>query len=123
MKILRIQKIKKEFSNLAIISCDVLGTKDNIKLNAGFFSLIIILGIFIIIFIIFCSKGYTLLKNKMDEVIYKKFKSNKKNNKLKKSLFINNKNKKIQNNKKNVKIKGKNKNKLNTKIFTSGTKF
>ena len=59
----------------------------------------------------------------MDEVIYKKFKSNKKNNKLKKSLLINNKNKKIQNNKKNVKIKGKNKNKLNTKIFTSGTKF
>ena len=41
MKILRIQKIKKEFSNLAIISCDVLGTKDNIKSNAGFFSLII----------------------------------------------------------------------------------
>ena len=47
----------------------------------------------------------------MDEVIYKKFKSNKKNNKLKKSLLINNKNKKIQNNKKNVKIKGKNKKK------------
>ena len=52
-------KDKIEFSNLAITSCDVLGIKDNIKSNAGFFSLIIILGIFIIIFIIFCSKGYT----------------------------------------------------------------
>ena len=51
------------------------------KKNAGFFSLIIILAIFIIIFIIFCSKGYNSLENKIDDIIYKKFEVKKHKNK------------------------------------------
>ena len=39
----------------------------------------IILAIFIIIFIIFCTKGYNSLENKIDEVIHKKFKNETKN--------------------------------------------
>ena len=77
-------KSKKEVSNLGVTSCNVLGSKENIESNAGFISLIIIFAIFIIIFIIFCSKGYDLLENKIDEVINKKFKSTKKNNKINK---------------------------------------
>ena len=73
---------KNEISNLAITSCNVLGSKEKIKSNAGFFSLIIILAIFVIIFILFCTKGYNLLENKMSEVIHKKFKNE--NNKFKK---------------------------------------
>ena len=73
---------KKDISNLGITSCDVLSSKENIKSNPGFFSLIIIFAILIVIFIIFCSKGYNLLENKMNEVIYKKFKHDKKKKKI-----------------------------------------
>ena len=76
-------------SNLGVTSCNVLGSKENIESNTGFFLLLIILAIFIIIFIIFCSKGYRSLENKIDEVIYKKFK-NIPNNKKNKSLINNN---------------------------------
>ena len=70
---------KNQFSNLDITSCNVLGSKENIESNAGFFLLLIILAIFIIIFIIFCTKGYNSLENKIDEVIHKKFKNEAKN--------------------------------------------
>ena len=50
---------KKEISNSGVTSCNVLSSKENIKSNPGFFSLIIILAIFVIIFIFFCTKGYT----------------------------------------------------------------
>ena len=110
---------KKEISNLGITSCNVLGSKENIKSNPGFFSLIIILAIFLIIFIIFCSKGYNLLENKMSEVIYKKFKyGNKKKNNIKKPLKVHSK--KSKNEKKNKKIKVKNEKYLTTKKKTSG---
>ena len=110
---------KKEISNLGITSCDVLSSKENIKSNPGFFSLIIILGIFVIIFILFCSKGYNLLENKMNEVIYKKFQhKNKKNKKLKKSVDINNKEPKNKRNR--IKIKEKNDKGYNMKIDISG---
>ena len=57
-------------SNLGITSCNVLSSTENIESNAGFYLLLIILAIFIVVFIIFCSKGYNLLENKFDEVIY-----------------------------------------------------
>ena len=66
---------KMDISNLGITSCNVLTSKENIESNAGFYSLLFILIIFIIIFIIFCTKGYNILENKFDEVIYKKFKN------------------------------------------------
>ena len=81
---------KKEISNLGVTSCNVFGDKENIESNTGFFLLLIILAIFIIIFIIFCTRGYNSLENKIYEVIHKKFK-----NKVKKE---NNNNKKINNN-------------------------
>ena len=74
---------KIEISNLGITSCDVLSSEENIKSNPGFFSLILILAIFVIIFILFCTKGYNMLENKMNEVIYKKFEQeNKKKKKI-----------------------------------------
>ena len=97
---------KKDISNLGITSCDVLSSKENIKSNPGFFSLIIIFAILIVIFIIFCSKGYNLLENKMNEVIYKKFKHDKKKKKIRKSINIHHK--KTKHKKNNKKLKEKN---------------
>ena len=77
---------EKGKSNLGIISCNVLGSKENIESNTGFYLLLFILIIFIIIFIIFYCKGYNSLKDKIDEVIHDKFKDEEKkktNNKKK----------------------------------------
>ena len=73
-------------SNLGITSCNVLSSTENIESNAGFYLLLIILAIFIVIFIIFCSKGYNLLENKFDEVIYNKFDKENKKKKRKKKI-------------------------------------
>jgi len=88
---------KKEISNLGITSCNVLSSKENLESNSGFFILLVILAIFIIIFILFCTKGYNMLENKIDEVIYKKFKNETKtkNYKIKNSL-VNNSNNKLR---------------------------
>ena len=79
---------KNNISNLGIVSCNILASKENIESNIGFYLLLIILAIFIIIFIIFCSKGYSLIENKIDDVIYKKFndEDQNRNKKRKKSL-------------------------------------
>ena len=69
---------EKGKSNLGIISCNVLGSKENIESNTGFYLLLFILIIFIIIFIIFYCKGYNSLKDKIDEVIHDKFKDEEK---------------------------------------------
>ena len=47
---------KKEFSNFGLTNCNVLTSTDNIRSNTGFFLLLLILALFIIIFIIFCSR-------------------------------------------------------------------
>ena len=90
---------KKDISNLGITSCNVLSSKENIETNPGFFLLLIILAIFIIIFIIFCTKGYSLLENKIDEVIHKRFKNEKNNKKNNNANLLTNINKKKRNNK------------------------
>ena len=79
---------KKDSTNFGVASCNLFDSTENIKSNTGFFLLLIILAIFIIVSIVFCSKGYNLLMNKMDEVIYKKFKnkSNSQINKIKKNF-------------------------------------
>ena len=69
---------KKGSNNFGVTSCNVLNSTENIKSNTGFFLLLVIIAIFIIVFIIFCSKGYNLLINKMDEIIYKNLKINQK---------------------------------------------
>ena len=95
---------KKEVSNLGITSCNVLASKENIKSNTGFYLLLFILAIFIIIFIIFCSRGYNSLESKIDEVIYKKFKKTETTNniKLKKPIKQINKKSKMQNKNNNI---------------------
>ena len=108
---------KKSISNLGITSCDILSSTENIKSNTGFYLLLIILAIFIIIFIIFCSKGYDLLERKMDEVINKKFK-NKSKNKINNNNIINinaNSNLIQFNNRRTKKKKNKNKSKAKNK--------
>ena len=112
---------KKEISNLgSVLSCDSLNSTENIKSNPGFYSLIIILAIFIIIFIVFCSKGYNMLEIKMIEVIEKKFdrkKKKKKGNKIKNSDTKHNKKLKKR---KSVKITEKHKKNYNIGSETSG---
>ena len=103
-------KNKNDFSNLGITQCNVLSSTENIKSNVGFYLLLIIIAIFVIIFIIFCERGYNLLENKMDEVIYKKFKEKRKSktNKIKKSIIN-------ESNKKGKEIIPKSKNSKNSK--------
>ena len=108
---------KADISNIGVTSCNVLSSKENIESNAGFYSLLLILVIFVIIFIIFYIKGYNLLENKIDEVIYKKFEKNDENkkSKIKKTKI---KKSKIQ------KIKGdKHNNKKQTKKSSSKNMF
>jgi hypothetical protein len=76
----------KSNSNLKVTKCYINAFSDFKKLmkNSGFVSLIIILIVFLIIFIIFCIKGRELFKNKIEEIIYKKFDKNKKKEQPKK---------------------------------------
>ena len=65
----------KSTSNFGVTNCfgDVFSSPKKLITNSGFIILTIILGIYIIIFIIFCSKGKRNLEKKIDEVIYNKF--------------------------------------------------
>ena len=76
-------------TNLGITSCNVLNSLENITSNVGFYCLLIIEVMLIAILIIFCTKGYKLLENKFDEVIYNRFeKENKpKKKKIKKTIL------------------------------------
>ena len=79
---------KAEVSNLGITSCKVLSSTENIESNAGFYLLLLILALFIVVFIIFCTRGYNSLEKKFDEIIYKKFENKEsKNNKIKNSTL------------------------------------
>ena len=64
---------QKNIHNLGITSCNILNSKENIVKNTGFYILLIILAIFVIVFIIFCSKGYKSLEMKIDAIIAKNF--------------------------------------------------
>ena len=65
----------KSSSNLKVTNClgNVFNSPKKLVKNSGFIVLTIILGIFIIIFILFCTKGKRNLEYKLDEVIYNKF--------------------------------------------------
>ena len=94
----------KGSSNIGVTQCfNVFENTEQIKSNSGFYLLLLILAIFIIIFILFCSKGKRALERKIDDVIYKKFKSNKNKNKIKNEKVI--KSNKIINNKLSIKKK------------------
>ena len=70
----------KSITNVDVIKCsEILTSTKELKSNPGFFLLILILVVFIVIFIIFSIKGYVILKNNIDKVIYKRFKNENKN--------------------------------------------
>ena len=52
---------KSEISNLGITSCNVLASKENIESNTGFFLLLIILALFVVVFIPFCQSDRRVL--------------------------------------------------------------
>ena len=81
---------KKDISNLGITSCNIFDSNENLKNNTGFYLLLFILVIFIIVFIIFYIRGLNLLKQKINEVIQKKFgnKNSPQKNKVKKNNNI-----------------------------------
>ena len=80
---------KKSNSNLDITQCitDFIAP-EHIKSNGGFYSILFIIIIFIIVFIIYCTKGKSLIENKIDNIIYKKFKKN--SHKKRKTVLTNN---------------------------------
>ena len=98
-------------TNLNLMKCNnLISSSENIKNNTGFFLLAIIIILFIIVMIIFCVKGYNTLENKINEVIYNKFKPGKVSNKPKSnSLFVQLNSKKNQ----TKGILGKNNHKVN----------
>ena len=73
----QIENIDKKTTNLGVTKC-FRGTTEQVKSNSGFYLLLLILIIFIIVFILFCLKGKNMFENKIEEVIHKKFKGNKK---------------------------------------------
>ena len=63
-----------KYTNFDVTQCiNLFTSKDDLKSNSGFYTLLFIIAIFIIIGIIFCLKGYRELNNKIDTIIYNKF--------------------------------------------------
>ena len=72
-------KTEKSGSNLGVTHCyNVLSSTDQIESNSGFYTTIVLLVIYIVVFIMFCSKGRSNIENQIDEAIDKKFKDKKK---------------------------------------------
>ena len=111
-------ELEKSSSNLKITQCtNVLTSPEQLQSNSGFFLLLIILIIFIIVFILFCTKGRRMLEEKADEVIYKKFKKDKRK-KSTDELIEKNDKKNVSNKiKKNKKRKSKHKSLKQTKAI------
>ena len=112
---------EKSSSNLGVAKCNVFSSTEELKSNSGFYLLLFILIIFVIVSIIFWIKGRKQLEKKIEAVIYDKFEKNQKENKNKKNNItkLNNNNYK---NKKLISKKGKKKKKKRNKITDSKTK-
>ena len=121
-----INKLKstKTTTNLDVMQCtEIFTSTEDLKSNPGFFLLILILVIFFIVFIIFCIKGYNSLENKIEDVIYKRFKKkendiNKKNNIIEPNKSRKNKSRKNKTQRSTLKNLESNKNKNNIKNQT-----
>ena len=121
-----INKLKstKTTTNLDVMQCtEIFTSTEDLKSNPGFFLLILILVIFFIVFIIFCIKGYNSLENKIEDVIYKRFKKkendiNKKNNIIEPNKSRKNKSRKNKTQRTTLKNLEPNKNKNNIKNQT-----
>ena len=87
-------EVDKEISNsnLKITQCaNILANPEKLKSNSGFFLLLIILAIFLIVFILYCTKGKRMLEQKIEQIIYKKFEKGKKIKSIKKVKKLNEK--------------------------------
>ena len=74
--------------NFKITQCaNIITSPEQLKSNSGFFLLLIILAIFLIVFILYCSKGKRMLEQKIDDIIYKKFEKGKKHKNDKKKVI------------------------------------
>ena len=131
---------QKSSSNLGVTSCRLLCFKENLTSNTGFYVVLVILLILIIIFVLFYSKGYNMLEGKIDEVIRKTHKGNKKKSKniIKQIINKNNKNKRkkpsnniqkkdsknilLKSNTNKAKTKNNNNNKINNILETKENK-
>ena len=86
---------QKKNLNFDVTQCiNLLTSKEDIKTNTGFYILLFIIVIFIIVGIIFCFKGYHDLSRKIDNIIDKKFPIKKKIKKYNNKNIINNPTKK-----------------------------
>ena len=69
----------KKPTNFGVTQCpNVFKDKEDLATNSGFLTLLLILAFFLIIFIIFCTRGKRALIYKIDEIIEKKVKNSKK---------------------------------------------
>ena len=71
----------KSSNNLGVTQC-FNGSSEQLKSNSGFYVLLFIIAIFIIIFIIFCTRGYGSLETQIDNEIHYKFKNKNGTNKI-----------------------------------------
>ena len=112
----KINNNDKSVSNLKVTECtNVFTSPEEIKSNTGFFLLLLILAIFLVVFIIFCVKGKSNLERQIDNIIYEQFEKNKdsnNNNKIQKNKIIKGKTKKGK--KQNQKIKNNEQSKSNS---------
>ena len=112
----KINNNDKSVSNLKVTECtNVFTSPEEIKSNTGFFLLLLILAIFLVVFIIFYVKGKSNLERQIDNIIYEQFEKNKdsnNNNKNQKNKIIKGKTKKGKN--KNQKIKNSEQSKTNS---------
>ena len=103
----------KSVVNFGIMQCrGIFSSKEDLESNPGFFLLIFILVIFIIIFIIFWVKGYSNLKEEIENEINKMFKNKNNSGKINNIIELkkSKNNNSILNSKQNKIIKKKSKN-------------
>ena len=89
---------EKKSTNFDITKCaNIFKDEEQLASNSGFFILLFILAFFLVIFIIFCTRGKRDIIDKIDGIIYKQTKENK-NNKKKVKIIKKQKNNNNNNN-------------------------
>ena len=104
---------EEQISNFYLLNCYYLvSSNDDIKTNPGFYLTVIVLGFFVLFFIFFIFKGYSSLKQRIDEAIKLKYHPNKKlDSKNSKLIII-----KIKNNNNNENSNSRNENLIKRRV-------
>ena len=118
---------EEQASNFYVLNCYFLvSSSDDIKKNPGFYLTVIVLSFFVLIYIFFIFKGYSSLKQRIDEAIRLKFHPNQKEDEKNSKLIIvkinNNKNKNDNQINENRIKKRKKKNSKNNRASKSDVK-